>query len=936
MKRLIAVLLVTAFILSALSVSAQETDKREGGLDVLSLSGESSDTDYFDYSSKLTFENAESTVECSFDEEALLNSGDTADFKFSTKGDYSYVILMEYNTKACKDELELKLEIDGSCPFDEMASFKMPKIWTNAQDKRVDKVGNESAPEQMLWDGFTKQYIADSQGVVLKPYKFGIKSGKHNLKLEILSGSINIRKIALMPNEETTDYKDYKEFYADAKHYDGEAIVIEGVQAVYKTDKSLIPKADNSNPALSPASSTKMLLNTIGFNSWNAPGEALTWEVNIEKSGFYKIGFMFKQSESINNTSYRKLLIDGKLPFTQAESVEFEYSNGWQYKEFSSSEEKPYYIYLEEGSHLITMEATLSKTADYYRRLEEIVNSLGDIYIDISMITGESPDKQRDYDLFRQIPDLNDKLQSNYDALMVLAEEMNKFTGNSGSSMISALKNMARVLKSMIDNPYTAQTYLTDYYSNYTSVGGWLYDMKSMPLSLDRIILSAPKREVEGTDAGFFEKLFFGVMRFLASFSEDYNVLGTSGEEGTTLKIWVNWGRDQAEILGNMIADDFTPKYGINVKLEIVNAGIVKGILAGNPPDLSLHMARSEPVNLAMRDAMYDLTKFSDFEQISSRFADTACVPYTYNGGVYALPDTQSFYVMYCRTDILESLGVKIPKTWSEFIDATVTIQRNNMQVWLPYLKITTATTVNTGVGGLSLFPTLVHQNGLRMYNKDGTGCTLGSEEVLPVFEFWTDFYTKYKLPKEVSFYNRFRIGTIPLGIEQYTVYQTLVNAAPEIRDDWTIAEIPGVEDENGNINNAVAGSGTGCGIIKDTGNEEAAWTFLKWWTSAETQLKYSDSVETVLGTLGRVASANIEAVSNMSWKKQDLNVILSAWDSLEEVGEVPGSYYLTRAVDQAYWAVVNDTSTSKEALMTWSEFADNEIERKIKEYSND
>ena len=172
------------------------------------------------------------------------------------------------------------------------------------------------------------------------------------------------------------------------------------------------------------------------------------------------------------------------------------------------------------------------------------------------------------------------------------------------------------------------------------------------------------------------------------------------------------------------------------------------------------------------------------------------------------------------------------------------------------------------------------------------------------------------------------------MGIEQYTVYQTLVNAAPEISDDWTVAEIPGVLGENGQINNVVAGSGTGCGIIKGTGNEEYAWEFNKWWTESGTQLKYSDSVETVLGTLGRVASANIEAVSKMSWKKQDLKVILSAWEKLEEVEEVPGSYYLTRAVDQAYWAVVNGNSSSKEALMTWGKFADNEIERKIKEYS--
>lgn len=932
MKRLIILLLVLSFVLPVFPINAENEDNEIKNENI--QSNESSiKGNYFDYLEGLTYSNLNKTIEFDADYTKELTVNEKINFDFTVSDSSVFVIELEYNTKNCKDDFVVSFKIDGEYLFEEMSSLKMPKIWVNASEKRKDSIGNESAPQQVLWDGFTKQHITDSEGVALEPYRFGVNAGQHNVEFEIISGSVYIKKISLLAPFDALNYKDYKKSHSNAKNYKGSPIVVEGEDAVYKTDKSLIPKADNSDPSLSPASATVMLLNTIGFNSWNTPGEAISWEIDVPSDGFYKLGFKFKQSESINNVSYRQLLIDGEIPFSEAKSVSFDYGNDWQYTEFSKGN-KDYLIYLEKGKHTITMSATLSRTADYYRRLEEIVNDLGDIYINISMITGENPDKKRDYDLFCQIPDLNKRLNQNYKALTALASEMNKSTQMSGSSMISALKNMARVLKSMIDNPYTAQVYLTDYYSNYTSVGGWLYDMKSMPLCIDRIILCAPEKEVKDVEASFFEKIYFAILRFFASFSQDYNVLGTTGEAGAELKIWVNWGRDQAEILGNMISDDFTPKHNINVKLEIVNAGIVKGILAGNPPDLSLHMARSEPVNLAMRDALCDLTKFDGYDDVIKRFADTATVPYTYNGGVYALPDTQSFYIMYCRTDILEKLNIEIPKTWDEFIQAAVTIQRNNMQVWLPYLKITTATTVNTGVGGLSLFPTLVHQNGLRMYNDEGNACTLGDEDVLSVFNEWTEFYTEYKFPKEVSFYNRFRIGTIPLGIEQYTTYQTLVNAAPEIRDDWTIAEIPGVIDENGNINNAVAGSGTGCGIIKGTGNEKAAWEFIRWWTDAETQFKYSDSVETVLGSLGRVASANMEAVSMMSWKKEDLNVILSAWEKLEEVEEVPGSYYLTRAVDQAYWAVVNGTSTSKEALMIWSRFADNEIKRKIKEYS--
>lgn len=69
--------------------------------------------------------------------------------------------------------------------------------------------------------------------------------------------------------------------------------------------------------------------------------------------------------------------------------------------------------------------------------------------------------------------------------------------------------------------------------------------------------------------------------------------------------------------------------------------------------------------------------------------------------------------------------------------------------------------------------------------------------------------YTKYKLPTTASFYNRFRLGTMPLGIEVYTLYTTLTEAAPEIDGRWGIALVPGTE-QNGTVNHTVSGAGTG------------------------------------------------------------------------------------------------------------------------------
>ena len=170
----------------------------------------------------------------------------------------------------------------------------------------------------------------------------------------------------------------------------------------------------------------------------------------------------------------------------------------------------------------------------------------------------------------------------------------------------------------------------------------------------------------------------------------------------------------------------------------------------------------------------------------------------------------------------------------------------------------------------------------------------------------------------------------MPLGIAPYTTYMTLYSAAPEIKDRWKMYLVPGTEGGN----NTVAGAGTGCAITEKSNKKECAWEFLKWWTSAETQGRYIENVESILGTISRPSTSNIEAFNSLGWKSDDLKVLNEQWSLVRELPEIPGSYYLIRSIDQAFWEVVNGESNSRDALVKWSRVADNEISRKIKEYS--
>ncbi len=935
-KRGMAFLLCGLTITGALVCNAQTQDNTVQQ-DVSSVEV----NDYEQYIENSDLKYADETISISFEEvdlaetNATLTDGviDWADgegsisFAINITNSALYNLKVVWKPKNSGIDPNFGLMIDGAYPFAGANQLSLKREWKNISDNpRIDGSGNEYAQEQIETGEYIESVLQDFGGVVTEPYTFKLTEGMHNITLVNPEEPMLIKEISLIPPQKTASYSDLSKEYK-LKENDSKIITIQAENADIKNSKSLIPKSNNSDAGMTPCDPYTSKINYIGGSSWQAPGSMMTWKFNVETDGYYYLGLRYKQSELINGVSWRKLKIDGKVPFDEAKNIGFGYGTGWEYYTLGK-EKSPYYIWLTKGEHTLSLEVTVGPQSEYVKRLSEVVTRLGDEYIKIVMITGESPDVNRDYELFKQIKDFNKTLTECKDSLDSITADMKKMSGSKSTQSIAAIENMSRVLNQMIKSPYVAQQYVKDYYNNYTAVSSWLYDMKNMPLALDEIQIVPYGKEIENKNANFFQSCYYGIVRLVASFAQDYSFT-EEGENNKQITIWINWGQDQAMVLNSLVKDSFTPETGIDVRIDVVSASLINGILSGNFPDLSLHLARTEPVNLGIRGALYDLTEFSDCDEVLKRFQTTSEEPYRYGDALYALPDTQSFFLMYYRKDVMEKMGLKVPQNWDEFKHAAMVIQRNNMNVYVPYTQITTATTVNTGIGSLNLLPTLMAQNGLSLYNKEKNATALDSKAAIDVFDFWTDLYTEYGYLKEAEFYNRFRVGVVPLGIAPLATYMNLYSAAPEIAGRWSVALVPA--SDNGN--RAIAGAGTGCGIISKSANKKEAWEFLKWWTSADTQIRYNNNVESILGMIGRTTTANVEAFQNLAWDSEHLTVMEEQRLQVQEVSEVPGSYYLSRAIDQAYWSVVNGESNSKDAVMKWGKIADEEIARKIKEY---
>ena len=379
------------------------------------------------------------------------------------------------------------------------------------------------------------------------------------------------------------------------------------------------------------------------------------------------------------------------------------------------------------------------------------------------------------------------------------------------------------------------------------------------------------------------------------------------------------------EILSSRLRELAYLNKGVRLNIRLVDMDVLlRAVSASEGPDVAIFQAQSTPVNYAIRSALQNLSEFKDIDEVTSRFSESAMVPLTFNGNVYALPEQQTFLMMFYRKDVLYDLNLSVPNTWEDFYAAVPILQNNNLSVGLPSPVQTqsggTATSLN------DMLVALLYQNGINVYSENGDKCLLNRPEAVEVFTDWTELYTKYKIDKQINEVNRFRTGEAPIVISQYTFYNTLSVAAPEIKGLWGVAPIPGTMQEDGSINRSAGSTGTNVIMFGNAKDKEASWKFMKWWTSAEIQTLYGREIEILQGASARWPTANLEAMKNLPWSAEISKAINEQWKYVKGVPEVAGGYYVGRNVDNAIKQVINEGQNPRETILDYVDQINDEI----------
>ncbi len=846
----------------------------------------------------------------------LLSDGVGSAYTFNVETEGNYAVELSY--VACKGNnlsVELELTVDGKSPFSEFNNLELFKLYRDVGEPKVDAFGNEARADQEEVVAPQTVFLTDSTGYVSGPLYVYLTKGSHTLIFTSIRGDVLIQAVTLTQPAAVPEF-DKKDSSKDTAK--NKKIIIEAETPEIKSSSMLYASCDKTSFNMSPYPNGKEKLNVLGGSNFSAIGQWIDYKFEVKEAGYYNVNIKFKQNVSIGMTSYRNIYIDGKIPYTAYMNVDFPYSTKWNSHTVSNEKGEAIPVWLDKGEHTIRLEVTLGDYNEILAIIQDSVKEFNKAYLESIMYLTTSPDANRDYDVEKNLPNVLNVFEKQVKVLEDLSDRIDKVSGGKNDS-IALVDRMVYQLNNILEKPETYPKRLEQVKSNVTALAALITTFSNQPLAVDYITVFTDDCSLKKAEANFFQNTYNEIINFLFTFSAGYNTTSTSEDNDDGIVVWVPSGRDQYKVIGNLIDNTFTPASKIHVNLKLVPVGsLLAATIANKGPDVVIQIANSEPMNYAVRGAVYDLNTFKDGEKITSRFSEAICEPLRLGKSLYALPETETFYMMFYRTDILKDLGLSVPKTWEDFLVVTTELQKNNLATGLPNTQ--------------EAFAMFLSQSGGSFYKKDTYECNINTIIGLKSFTKYTDMFMNYGLPLTYDALTRFRMGEMPLVINDYTFFNNLQVGAPEIANLWDFTIVPGTLREDGTINHTVPVTGTACMMLNSSKAPEKAWEFMKWWTSADAQISYGRDMEMILGTSGRVATANMEATKSLAWSKKNSNAIEAARKYTYGIENVPGSYFMSRHIQNAFRMVVLSGDDPKESLRYYSKIINNEIHTKCEE----
>lgn len=296
-----------------------------------------------------------------------------------------------------------------------------------------------------------------------------------------------------------------------------------------------------------------------------------------------------------------------------------------------------------------------------------------------------------------------------------------------------------------------------------------------------------------------------------------------------------------ARVINEMV-DQFNAEHP-NIEVVAVYTGdydptmqkVQTAVMGGNPPDIAVVEISEFPTLLAM-DAIIPLDEYlaqedpSYFNDFFPAFWENS----RYDGKIWAIPFQRSTPVLYWNKEAFAEVGLdpdRPPRTWDELAEyAALLTKREGGQVtrW--------GVTISGGWNDW-LFEGFVRQNGGKLIDFEHRSLHLNSPEAVEALEFWVKLTQQMQVAPPHSTWAStpadFVAGKTAMLYHSTGILTFLKDSATF---DFGVAFMPGKKSYG-----AAVGGGNFF-IFKNIPKErqDAAWTFIRWMTTAERAAQWS------------------------------------------------------------------------------------------------
>ena len=878
---------------------------------------------------QLDFQNAVS-ARTEFPDGLRINAEETKQVSLRLSASGTYCLAAVYAAPE-KNLFENPVDFTvGDTAFTSTLSF----LWADDIEQiKTDRYGNEVLPEQYQLP-YAASFLREYESFSGIPLLFDLPAGEVEITVRPQNQGLLLYGIYAVAPQRDLSYSEYLSTLPSDAPYTGELLTLQGEDYRAKSDSS-IRGTNVPNVSVSPQSPFVKLINATADESNKGMGQKLYYEAEAPEDGIYYLSFKYSQPKKTGGCAYRTIEIDGKVPYAELRDVGFPYTGINTYKNLTLDTG----VYLTRGIHVICLEVTAGPMEAPYQELLAVVNEINDTGIALKRIKGNNSnesagvDTNRTWDILQYMPDILERLEGWSARLTAVYDTLKDIGGMEPayvSDLMLAVQNLERLAEKPREIPNKLSLLSDDSSSAAQLAALTLTNIYEQNLSLDCIYLHGAGEKLPSPTPGLLSGVATGIKQFLYSFSDNMNETVDVENEAEALTVWVNKPSQYVEVLRQLTADQFTADTGIEVSFSIMpdEKKITLANSTGNNPDIALGLSYYRPAEFAMRGMAVNLLEFDDFlDWYGAEYNLQALSPMAYEDGVYGASETQEFYVLFYRTDILADLGLEVPQTWDDVKAMMPVLHRNAMNFNLPLAN-------NVGYKSFEATGGFIFQNGGDYYSDDGFSSNFGDPDTLQGLREMIDLYQVYGLAQNIpNFFNAFRSGSVPIGVSGFSTYLQLQVGAPELNGRWEIALVPGTKQADGTICRYWSADATSSMIFANTRKKDEAYRFLKWWLSSDTQLKYATELQMKYGSDYIWNTGNHVALAGMSYPLAHKKIILEQWSWQKEALRHPASYILEREVSNAWIAIVTQGEPFQARIDEATLASNREIQRKLTEF---